>query len=511
VEGRERRLGRLLVEINDEYDYILIDCPPSLGLLTVNALTASDSVLIPLQCEYYALEGLTQLLATLDLVRDHLNPELVLKGVALTMYDGRTKLSADVAAEARRYLGDRVFDTVIPRSVRLAEAPSHGLPISRYAPDSTVLDAVESEQAVVITNLGGGIMATTFAAAHPERVSHLILVDCFARFTAAPDFPIGAAPEVVDQVLEDANASMGRGLMIDFFAPSVAGDANLRRAWARYERQAASPGSTIATVRMLYASDVRGILPTIHVPTLVIHRADAREFPAAHGRYLAANIPGAKYVELPGIDNLIWAGDQDAILDEIQDFVTGVRPTPTTHRILATVLFTDIVGSTRVAAEMGDGRWQHLLDDHYRVVRRQLDRYGGREVKTVGDGVLATFDGPARAVRCAAAIRDGVAELGLEMRAGLHTGEIEVEPDDIAGLAVHIGARISALAGAGEVLVSSTVKDLVVGSGLEFAERGTHELKGVPGEWRLYAVADAASPADTISVIDRSQQYRLAR
>jgi class 3 adenylate cyclase len=371
--------------------------------------------------------------------------------------------------------------------------PTSALPtIEEWMDDvPAVLDAVGSKKATVMANLGGGIMATTFAAAHPERVSSLILVDCFARFTAAPDYPIGAPPEAIDQTLDEAEATQGKGIMVDLFAPSVANDERLRRAWGRYERQAVSPGSLIATVRLLYQSDVRDVLPAIRVPTLVIHRAEAQGFRVEYGRYLAEHIPGAKYVELPGIDNLIWAGDQDAMIDEIQDFVTGVRPARTTHRVLATVLFTDIVGSTRVAAEMGDGRWQGLLDDHYRIIRRQLDRYGGQEIKTVGDGILATFDGPARAVRCAAAIRDGVGELGLEIRAGLHTGEIEVEPDDIAGLAVHIGARISALAGAGELLVSSTVKDLVVGSGLDFDDRGTHELKGVPGEWRLYAVRSA--------------------
>ena len=198
--------------------------------------------------------------------------------------------------------------------------------------------------------------------------------------------------------------------------------------------------------------------------------------------------PTPRYVELPGTDNLIWAGDQDAIVAEIQDFVTGVRPAADRRRVLATVLFTDIVGSTQLAAELGDHRWKSLLADHNRVVRRQLDRFGGHEVRVVGDGFLATFDGPARAVRCALAIRDGVRELGLDIRAGLHTGEVEVLPDDIAGLAVHVGARISALAGAGEVLVSSTVKDLVVGSGLVFDDRGSRELKGVPDEWRLFAV-----------------------
>jgi class 3 adenylate cyclase len=224
------------------------------------------------------------------------------------------------------------------------------------------------------------------------------------------------------------------------------------------------------------------------VPTLVIHRRDARRFGVEHGRYLGAHIPAARYVELPGIDNLIWAGDQDAILDEIQDFVTGTRPAPTPRRALATVLFTDIVGSTQLAARLGDRAWRRLLDQHFEATRRALDRYDGREIKTVGDGILATFDGPARAVRCAAAIREGVAELGLDVRAGLHTGEIELEPNDIAGLAVHIAARISAMADAREILVSSTVKDLVVGSGLAFEDRGSHELKGVPGEWRVFLV-----------------------
>jgi class 3 adenylate cyclase len=351
-----------------------------------------------------------------------------------------------------------------------------------------VLDTVGSERAALIANIGGGILAMPFAAAHPDRVSSLILVDCFARFLEAPDFPIGAPIEELAPALDQAEDDTGRGVMIDLFAPSVANDERVRRAWARYERSAATPGSTKAIVRLIYESDVRDILPAIRVPTLVIHRSDARAFRVAHGRYLAEHIPNAKYVELPGADNLIWAGNQDAMVAEIQDFITGVRPLPDPRRVLATVLFTDIVGSTRLAADLGDGRWHGLLADHNRVVRRQLDRFGGTEIKVVGDGFLATFDGPARAVRCALAIRDDVKELNLEIRAGLHIGEIEVLPDDIAGLAVHIGARVSALAGAGEVLVSSTIKDLVVGSGLDFEDRGTHELKGVPGDWHLFAV-----------------------
>jgi len=368
--------------------------------------------------------------------------------------------------------------------------PTSSLPtLEEFMEDiPAVLDTVGSERAAMIANIGGGILAMPFAAAHPDRVSSLILVDCFARFLEAPDFPIGAALEELAPALDLAEGDTGRGVMIDVFAPSVANDERVRRSWARYERSAATPGSTKAIVRLIYESDVRDVLPAIRVPTLVVHRVDAKGFGVEHGRYLAKHIPGAKYVELPGADNLIWAGDQDAVVAEIQDFVTGIRPAPDPRRVLATVLFTDIVGSTHLAAELGDGRWQSLLADHNRVVRRQIDRFGGHEVRVVGDGFLATFDGPARAVRCAIAIRDGVRDLGLEIRAGLHAGEIEVLPDDIAGLAVHIGARVSALAGPGEVLTSSTIKDLVVGSGLEFDERGSHQLKGVPGEWRLFAV-----------------------
>jgi class 3 adenylate cyclase len=350
-----------------------------------------------------------------------------------------------------------------------------------------ILDAVGSDQATIVTNIGGGIMAMPYAAANPDRVTGLVLVDCFARFLAAPDFPIGAPQEALGPALADAETGVGHGVIIDLFAPSVADDGSLRRAWARYERAAASPGSTMAIVRLIYESDVRAVLPQIRVPTLVIHRADARGFRVEHGRYLAEHIAGSTYVELPGIDNLIWAGDQDAIVGEIQDFVTGQRPTPAPDRVLATVLFTDIVGSTRLAAELGDGRWRALLAEHDQAELRLLDRFGGHRVKTTGDGLLATFDGPARAVRCAFAIRDSVRELGIHVRAGLHTGEVEVRPDDVVGLAVHIGARIAAIADADEVLVSGTVKDLVIGSGLAFEDRGVHVLKGVPGEWRLYA------------------------
>jgi class 3 adenylate cyclase len=376
--------------------------------------------------------------------------------------------------------GSGLSDPLAPNQLPTVEEWMDDIPI--------VLDAVGADKAVVVANIGGGIMAATYAAAHPERVASLVLVDCFARFSAADGYPFGAPIEEIPQTLEAIDQFMGYGLMLNLFAPSEVQDDRLRRAWARYERQAASPGMTVATVHLIYESDVREVLPAIRVPTLVIHRAEATGFRVEHGRYLADHIPGAVYVELPGVDNLIWAGDRDAIIDEIQQFVTGTRPVPTPRRALATVLFTDIVDSTRIAAERGDGAWRRLLAEHDAIAQRHVERAGGRVVKSTGDGLLATFDGPARAVRCTAAIRDDLSELGLSIRAGLHTGEIELQPDDIAGLAVHIGARIAALAGAGEILVSSTVKDLVVGSGLEFDGRGTYELKGVPGEWNLFTV-----------------------
>jgi class 3 adenylate cyclase len=368
--------------------------------------------------------------------------------------------------------------------------PTSSLPtLEEFMEDiPAVLDTVGSDRPALIANIGGGILAMPYVAAHPERVSSLILVDCFARYSEAPDFPIGAPVTQIVTDLDIAELETGRGVMIDLFAPSVANDERIRRAWARYERSAATPGSTKAIVRLIYESDVRDVLGTIRVPTLVIHRRDAAGFTVEHGRYLAEHIPDARYVELPGSDNLIWAGDLDAIVAEIQAFVTGVRPAVEPRRVLATVLFTDIVGSTERAAALGDLRWEALLAEHNRLVRRQLERFGGHEIRVVGDGFLATFDGPARAVRCAVAIRHDIREIGLEIRAGIHVGEIEVLPDDIAGLAVHLGARVSSLAGPGEVLVSSTVKDLVVGSGIEFEDRGTHLLKGVPGEWRLFSV-----------------------
>ena len=351
------------------------------------------------------------------------------------------------------------------------------------------MDAAGFERASLIGNLAGGFMASMFAATYPDRVTSLVLVDCFARVLAAPDYPLGAPADEPTRRLAPLKAEWGRGFMLGSFAPSMAHDAPLREAQARYERQAASPGSVLAMIAMIYGTDIRDVLPTIQVPTVVIGRGANANI--AHSRYLAGHIPTAKYVELPGIDSLIWAGDQEAMVSEIQESVTGIRPVPEPDRILATVLFTDIVGSTQEAARLGDRRWRDLIQAHHGVVRRELDRFRGREVNTAGDGFLAMFDGPARAIRSAVAISEAVQPLGIEVRAGLHTGEIELMGDDIGGIAVHIGARVSSAAGPREILVSSTVKDLVAGSGIDFQDRGLHGLKGVPDQWHLFAVRSA--------------------
>ena len=352
-----------------------------------------------------------------------------------------------------------------------------------------VLDAVGSKRAALLGVSEGGPMSVLFAATYPERTSALVLYGTMAKFTASADYPWGFPVETFEQLVGTLIESWGRpdSAVIPLLAPTLAGDERFREFWARFERAAASPGAFAALMRMNAEIDVRHVLPTIRVPTLVLHRT-GDSISVDQGRYIAEQIPGAKYVELPGTDHLPAAGDFNALVDEIEEFLTGVRPVPESDRVLATVLFTDIVGSTERAATLGDRAWRALLDTHHGIVRRELERHRGREVGTAGDGFLATFDGPARAIRCAAAIRDGVRSLGIQIRAGLHTGECELMGDDVGGIAVHIGARVMATATPSEVLVSSTVKDLVAGSGLRFVDRGVHGLKGVPGEWRLFAV-----------------------
>jgi len=351
----------------------------------------------------------------------------------------------------------------------------------------SVMDEVGSKRAAIVGQNEGGPTSIAFAAAHPGRVSTLVLLSSFARFTPAPDYPWGPSP-VYNAALGVLEQVWGQGHVLASLFPELADDRGFRQFAAKLERFSGSPGEVLAVMQLLADTDVRQSLGALDVPTLVLHRADDPNIDVGHARYLASRIRGARLVELAGR----FAGGpfSDAFeeIEEIEEFLTGDRHTLEPDRVLATVLFTDIVGSTERAGELGDRRWRDLLDAHHEMVRRQLRRFRGREVKMTGDGVLATFDSPTRAIRCACAIRNGLRPLGVELRAGLHTGEVEVIGDDVGGIAVHIGARVSAMAEADDVLVSGAVPSLVVGSGIEFVDRGEHELKGVPGSWRRFAV-----------------------
>ncbi len=366
-------------------------------------------------------------------------------------------------------------------SDRVAELP--GLD-QRIDDLRAVMDAAGMEQAALLGISEGGPLCALFAATYPDRCRALVLYGSFARFSSW--FP---TEESLEQFLGYIDQAWGSGASLPFFAPSVANDPATQQWFGRFERLGASPAAVKALMRMNSQIDISAIVPTIRVPTLVIHRTEDVTINVEGGRYLAEHIPGARYIELPGKDHPPWIGDNaDEISDAIEEFLTGARPPVTVDRVLATVLFTDIVGSTEKAAALGDRRWRDLLDTHHATIRRNLARFRGREIKTTGDGILATFDGPARGVRCACAIAEEIRPLGIDVRGGLHTGECEMIGDDVGGIVVHIGARVAALAGAGEVLVSSTVKDLVAGSGLRFGDRGSQSLKGVPGEWRIFAV-----------------------
>jgi pimeloyl-ACP methyl ester carboxylesterase len=382
-----------------------------------------------------------------------------------------------------------------------------------------VMDALGSERASLLGFSEGTALCAVFAASHPERVTSLVLYDGFAAGALAEGVP--AEFTALAHNIRATFDHWGDGETMKWIAPSLGDNPVQRRFWGMFERASAGPGMVRALWEWNMRVDVRPVLPSIQVPTLVLHHAES-PIPAACGREMAALIPGARYVELPGRDHLPGAGDPEAIAGEIEEFLTGARSAPRSDRVLATVLFTDIVESTRRAAELGDSAWRDLHERHDALVRAQLERFGGREVKQTGDGFLARFDGPARAIRCACAIGDEVSELGLEIRAGLHTGECDVIGDDLGGVAVHVAARVGTTAAPGEVLVSGTVKDLVMGSGIDLVDRGAHELKGVPGEWRLFAVqtedggAPAApsgsirAPAVQAPVADRAAR-RLAR
>jgi class 3 adenylate cyclase len=354
-----------------------------------------------------------------------------------------------------------------------------------------LLDTVGSTSAAMIGISEGGPMSILFAATYPERTRALVLCGAEVKEEKTEDWPWGESTrEELDDALQIDRVAerWGQGLNTEYFAPSRAGDARFRELLGRTQVQSASPSDAVAFMRMAFDIDVRHVAPAVGVPTLILHRIGDRVCHVENARWLARTISGAKYVEMPGEDHIPWVGDGDTMSDEIQEFLTGTREAAEPDRVLTTILFTDLVRSTERAQALGDQRWRDLLEEHNAVVRRALERFRGREVDTAGDGFFATFDGPARAIRCASAIVQAVRQLGLEVRAGVHTGEVEIAGDTVRGISVHTGARVAALAQAGEVLVSGTVRDLIAGSGIELVDRGEHQLKGIPGKWRLYAL-----------------------
>lgn len=381
-----------------------------------------------------------------------------------------------------------VFDR---RGVGLSD-PAPGAPTLEERMDDVraVMDAAGSERAALLGMSEGATMCMLFAATYPQRTSALVLWGAMARSTSAPDYPWaperGAAQEAQ---VELVGPMWGQGATIEIFSPSMAADPRAREFQARFERQAASPMRVQQLFEMFLDTDVRGALPLIQTPTLVLHRRHDRAVNYRAARWLTEQIEGGRYAELEGEDHFPWVGDSNAALDAIEEFLTGVRPGPASERVLATVLFTDIVDSTRLATEMGDRRWRDLLEEHQKLVREHLQRFEGREIKTTGDGFLAVFDGPTRAAECAREIVADMPSLGIEVRAGLHAGEVELMGDDVGGIAVHVAARIATLAAPGEVFASRTVRDLAAGSGIEFNSAGHHTLKGVADEWDVYRVA----------------------
>lgn len=353
---------------------------------------------------------------------------------------------------------------------------------------TAVLDRVGSNKVSLLGVSQAGPMAILYAASYPQRVDALILYAAYASSRRRDDYPWGRDDDWMEQYLSQLDHLWGQGTFLTQMAPSLQEDEEFKVWWGRMERFSSAPGNAVSYARAHTRDDVRDLLKSVRVPTLVLQRKDDTYRSAGQAGYIAEHIPGAQLVQLEGRDHLPYAGDHGAIADEVQEFLTGVRAAPQTSRVLTTVLFTDIVDSTRRAAELGDARWNEILNEHNRLVRRQLAEHRGQLINTAGDGIFAMFDGPARAIRSAQAIRNDIAVLGLSIRAGIHTGEVEVGSDDVTGLGVHIGARIGALARGNEVLVSRTVKDLVAGSGIEFEDRGVHELKGVPESWQVFAV-----------------------
>jgi pimeloyl-ACP methyl ester carboxylesterase len=395
------------------------------------------------------------------------------------------------------------FQESLGRFSRVVDLDKRGTGLSDRVPDDhlptmeermddirAVMDAVGLERASLFGFSEGGSLAMLFAATYPHRTASLVLWGSQASMVRRPGYPWGMTAEQVEEAARAYGERWGTGVGLPAFVPSRRDDPATRQWWARFQRMSASPGAAVALLRMNAEIDVRGVLSAISAPTLIVHRRNDVISVVDHGRYLAEHIPGARLVEFDGADHWLWVGEMAPILEEVEEFLTGARHGAEPERALATVLFTDIVGSTERAAQLGDRAWRDLLQRHDAMVRNALARHRGREVKSTGDGFLATFDGPARAIRCACAIRTNAPDLGLDVRAGLHTGECELIGEDIGGLGVHIGARVAALARPSEVLVSRTVTDLVAGAGIGFQHRGTHHLKGVPGDWELFAVAD---------------------
>jgi class 3 adenylate cyclase len=353
---------------------------------------------------------------------------------------------------------------------------------------AAVLDEVSSERVALMAQLDGGPLALFFAATRPERASALVLSNTTARFAAADDYPIGIPREVAQALVAHVEQAWGTEALAAMQIPSRADDPRFRRWSAKLQRAMASPSAVQAYLRAIFEIDVRALLPLIQAPTLILHRRNVQLPPIEHGRYLAEHISGAKLVELPGADGPLMWETPELALDLIEEFLGGVRRTAEPTRVLATVLFTDIVSSTERASRLGDRRWRELLDVHDELARRLVEEFGGQLVKATGDGILATFDGPGRGIRCATALRDELRSIGLQIRAGLHTGEVELRDGDVGGVAVHIGARVMAAAGPGEILASRTVRDLVIGSDIALDHRGTQALKGLEGDWQLFAV-----------------------
>jgi pimeloyl-ACP methyl ester carboxylesterase len=355
-----------------------------------------------------------------------------------------------------------------------------------------VMDAADSKRAALFGTSEAGALHCLFAATHPGRTAAIILLNSYARLAWSDDYPWGIRTEDAQGLLQLIEKDWGKGVAFEALVASQADNAVMRAWWSRYQRLAASPGAAVTLLRRAFDTDTRAVLAAIRVPALILHRDGDPFTGPVHGRYLAEHIRGARYVELSGSDHLFFSENADRLVDEIQEFLTGVREAKEAERVLATVLFVDLVGSTEEATRLGDRRWRDLLAAFYAALRAELTRFRGLEVDTAGDGLFATFDGPARAIRCGAAMTAAVRGLGLQARVGIHTGECERIGEKIGGIAVHIGARVAALAKPGEVLVSNTVKDLVAGSGLRFEDRGGNVLKGIPGEWHLFA---AVSPS----------------